>query len=57
LQTPQKTLWRIISIQIATAFVLRHLWVLIEVPVMLMLVKICIRTEHWFEPSQKAVQG
>ncbi|HPP30524.1 MAG TPA: arsenical-resistance protein, partial [bacterium] len=24
--------------------------VLIEVPVMLMLVKICIRTKHWFNP-------
>ncbi len=26
--------------------------VLIEVPVMLMLVKICLRTDHWFRPSR-----
>jgi len=28
--------------------------VLIEVPVMLMLVKICLRTEHWFEPTGRS---
>ena len=28
--------------------------VLIEVPVMLMLVKICLRTRHWFEPKAEA---
>jgi ACR3 family arsenite transporter len=27
--------------------------VLIEVPVMLMLVKVCLRTRHWFDPSGK----
>ena len=26
--------------------------VLIEVPVMLMLVKICLKTQHWFEPAE-----
>jgi ACR3 family arsenite transporter len=26
--------------------------VLIEVPVMLMLVKICLRTQHWFQRSE-----
>ena len=27
--------------------------VLIEVPLMLMLVKICLKTQHWFDPRQK----
>ncbi len=31
--------------------------VLIEVPVMLMLVKICLRTEHWFAGGKSAVEG
>jgi ACR3 family arsenite transporter len=26
--------------------------VLIEVPLMLMLVKICLKTQHWFEPAK-----
>ena len=29
--------------------------VLIEVPVMLMLVKICLRTRHWFGPTAAEV--
>jgi arsenite transporter len=31
--------------------------VLIEVPVMLMLVKICLKTEHWFADGRSAVEG
>jgi ACR3 family arsenite transporter len=30
--------------------------VLIEVPVMLMLVRICLRTEHWFSPTKEVSQ-
>jgi len=31
--------------------------VLIEVPVMLMLVRICLRTQHWFAPRQGSVRS
>jgi len=31
--------------------------VLIEVPTMLMLVKICLRTQHWFPPARPAAGG
>ena len=31
--------------------------VLIEVPVMLMLVKICLRTRGWFTPGRAGMQG